>query len=550
MGFTMISFRGLELHGKSIWNHRSIERALETANRYGLNALVLHESDFTTESLYPKPLFDPDATWEGAPARRGENALQNNQAYMRDILARAKRAGVEVWIENIEITFPDELLEKMPELMIEGKVCPTHPYWAEFLHAKYLDLASTYPGIRGLIVSAGSPEGRASLSQKKCGCARCATTPLASWYEFLLSAIHEALSRKGLLMAVREFSYTADHQAAIAEAMAKLPGDLISCMKNTPHDFYPTFPDNPLIAQKTENPKWIEYDTMGQFYGWGAFPCMMRADIERRITSARGNGVDGVLLRVEWERVNDWWSLDTPNRMNLHAAAVAARGLRTTDAELFRDWLEEESIDIAPASEAIAMAFLADTWDIMRKALYIHDFVFNDSSRFPLTIRRAWWSMRSKHSLGEWFPERRADMDLDAGKLESYLGEKAEALASLDAWIGKLGAIDADDAKKLPFIAGILDFRAYILGWQLTGTLCLLAEAITREAMLAERAAIRERLKAAIVEARAYTASPRKATIMSCSPIPPGSSGWPMNAKVSYSRSSGLLLVEPSSPLK
>ena len=63
----MISFRGIELHGKSIWNHRSIEQALRTASRYGLNALVLHESDFTTEFLYPRPLFDPDATWEGAP---------------------------------------------------------------------------------------------------------------------------------------------------------------------------------------------------------------------------------------------------------------------------------------------------------------------------------------------------------------------------------------------------------------------------------------------------------------------------------------------------
>jgi len=506
MGFEMISFRGLELHGTSIWSHRSIEQALGTASRYGLNALVLHESDFTTEFLYPRPLFDPDATWEGAPVRRGENALQNNQAYMRDIIARTKRANVDVWIENIELTFPDEVLEKKPELMIAGKVCPTHPYWLQFLREKYTDLAVTYPRLRGVIVSAGSPEGRASLSQKKCGCPRCSSTKLESWYEMLISTIYKALSSQGLGMAVREFSYTADHQTAIATAMSRLPGDLISCVKNTPHDFYPTFPDNPLIAKKTENRTWIEYDTMGQFYGWGAFPCLMRNDIERRFSHACDNGVDGVLLRVEWERVNDWWSLDTTNRMNLHAAAAAARGVSMSDAELFHNWLEEESIDVAPATEAIVTAFLADTWNIMRKALYIHDFVFNDSSRFPLTVKRAWWSMRSKHSLGEWFPERAGDMNLDAAKLNAYIAEKQEALTLLDAWIERLGAIGSEDRSKLIFIDRIREFRDYIQGWLVTGTLCLLAEAYKSQAMREERAGLQSRIQAAMEKARAYAA--------------------------------------------
>ncbi|MCE1197262.1 hypothetical protein LWX53_12305, partial [bacterium] len=365
MDAEMIPFRGLELHGKAFWSHRSIGQALETVLRYGLNALILHESDFTTEFLYPRPLFDPDATWEGAPVRRGENALQNNQAYMRDILKKARRAGVEVWIENVELTFPDELLERKPELLVDGKVCPTHPYWVEFLREKYLDLAKTYPGIRGLIVSAGSPEGRAALSQKKCGCPRCSATSLASWYEDLLSAIHGALASQEMGMAVREFSYTANHQEAIAEAMARLPDDLISCVKVTPHDFYPTFPDNPLIAKESRNARWIEYDTMGQFYGWGAFPCLMGADIERRLVHAGRHGVEGVVLRVEWERVNDWWSLDTPNRMNLHAAAAAARGSPMAAAALFSDWLDEESIDIASETTALVPAFLEDTWNIM-----------------------------------------------------------------------------------------------------------------------------------------------------------------------------------------
>jgi hypothetical protein len=45
--------------------------------------------------------------------------------------------------------------------------------------------------------------------------------------------------------------------------MNLMPKDVIYCIKVTPHDFYPTFPDNTLIAQVGGRPKWIEYDTNG-----------------------------------------------------------------------------------------------------------------------------------------------------------------------------------------------------------------------------------------------------------------------------------------------
>ncbi|MCE1197191.1 hypothetical protein LWX53_11925, partial [bacterium] len=139
-------------------------------------------------------------------------------------------------------------------------------------------------------------------------------------------------------------------------------------------------------------------------------------------------------------------------------------------------------------------------------ALYVNDFVLNDSSRFPLTVERAWWSMRSKHSLGEWFPERRADMELDADRLDAYLEEKREALAMLDAWIAKLELIGPDEKQKIPFLSKLGDFRDYILGWQVVGSLCLLAEAVKGKTMVGERSALKVRLAAAVVEARAYAA--------------------------------------------
>jgi hypothetical protein len=434
----MMNFRGLELHGKSFWSHEKIERCLDLVKDYKLSALVIHETDFMTEFFFPTEFFNPAAPWAGAPARRGENALHNNMAYFRDILKRAGRKKVDVWIEVKEITFPDEIIEKHPEVMKNGRICPTDPLWEKVIGAKYRDLVRMYPEVKGVIVSAGSPEGRAALSQKKCSCERCRNANLSEWYESILRPMYAVLAPAGMTLAVREFSYNADHQAAISAAMERMPKDVVFCIKVTPHDFYPTFPDNELIATVKDRPKWIEYDTMGQYYGWGVVPCLMGEDIAARFAFARDHGVEGALLRVEWERINDYWSLDGPNRMNLHIAAKAARGEKVEVDDILAVWLAEEKIGYSEVDFDLLMEYLSDTWAFFRGALYVKDFVLNDSSMVPTSIERAWWSMADKHSLAEWFPARRSDLDLDEEKVDRYIGEKTDSLKQIEKWRDRL----------------------------------------------------------------------------------------------------------------
>jgi hypothetical protein len=475
----MMDFRALELHGRSMWDHRRIEEALRVIREYGLNALVLHESDLMTEFIFPRSLFDPAAPWKGAPARRGENALHNNMAWLRDILRRAERRGVGVWVEVKELTFPDEVLERRPDLSREGTVCPTDPFWGDFVRAKYADLASLYPGLRGVIVSAGSPEGRAALSQRKCGCPRCAATSLSDWYASIIEPMRDALSRGGLGLAVREFSYNANHQRAITDAVGRQPSDVIYCIKVTPHDFYPTFPDNELIASVGARARWIEYDTMGQYYGWGVFPCLVSRDIRARFAHAIAAGVSGVLLRTEWERINDWWVLESPNRMNLRVGAVCASGASIDDRDLLGGWLEEEGAR-AEAGERDALAeLLADSWPLMRGALYVNDFVLNDSSMFPLSVERAWWSMAEKHSLAEWFPQRAADLRLDRTKVERYLDEKKDAVGLARRWAQRL---QKERRETLPGGRHAAELVLYAEGFRLVAEVCLLSAWLEQDA--------------------------------------------------------------------
>jgi len=470
------AFRGLELHGRRMWERRRIEEALAFITSHELTALVLHETDLLPQVTFPRAYFDPYALWTGAPTRRGENALQNNRVYLDHVLHLAARAGVPVWIEIKELTFPDELLERHPHLLKNGRVCPSEPVWFEFLEAQFRELVQEFPGLAGVILSAGSPEGRAARSQGKCTCALCRATDLEAWYSRIIASAHGPLARAGLRLAVRDFAYTPAAHEPLIRAVDRAPAAVIFCMKVTPHDFYPTFPDNPAIGRLARE-QWVEYDVYGQFYGWGVFPVFVRDDLARRLGHAEARGVTGALFRTEWERVNDWWCLETPNRANLIAAARLAAGRDAPSAVVCRAWLAEAGWP----SDGDTAAFVGDLWDrtwpLVRGGIYLRDFVFHDSSMFPRSLWRAWWTVETKHSLADWDPARAGDLRLTADVVDALLAEK-------DAALDEVAAVRAEAAGGPagldPALRGWLEARfalcaRYLLGFRLIAEVCLYA---------------------------------------------------------------------------
>ena len=218
------AFRALELHGRHIWQRDSIVRALDVIGRRGLTALVLHETDLVQMVTYPRSYLDPYGLWTSAPTRRGENAIENNRVYLGHVGDLAAQAGVELYVEVKEIGFPDEILELRPELLKDGVVCPSEKFWLEFIERKTDEFFADFPGVAGMISSAGSTEGKASRAQGKCGCALCQQTSLEDWYHGIIGALHGAASRHGRVLAVRDFAYKpADHEPLI-RAVDRAPG--------------------------------------------------------------------------------------------------------------------------------------------------------------------------------------------------------------------------------------------------------------------------------------------------------------------------------------
>jgi hypothetical protein len=387
--------------------------------------------------LFPRAYFDPYAQWASAPTRRGENAIQNNRVYLDHVIRLAQSQGVEIWLEIKELGFPDEVLELRPELLKDGRVCPSEPFWWSFLEARTVELFVDFPGLAGVIVSPGSPEGRAARAQDKCGCSVCADTPLALWYERLIAAMHRPTKAAGKRLAIREFAYKPEDHTPLLAALEGLPEDIILCAKVTPHDFYPTFPDNPAI-RSGRRPIWIEYDVHGQFYGWGLFPCLVAEDIVERLEYAAARGATGGLFRVEWERINDLWCLETPNEMNLIAAAAAAAGETLGTEAIVTRWFKKKNFS-EMATPAVS-GIMELTWPIIRQALYVDGFVFADCSMFPRSIGRAWWTMEKKHSLAAWDPSRAGDLCLDQARVRALLAEKTAAIGLADDLVARLEA--------------------------------------------------------------------------------------------------------------
>ena len=251
--------------------------------------------------------------------------------------------------------------------------------------------------------------------------------------------MYGSIKAHGKLLAVRDFVFDRQSQVQFAEVLTDLPGDVVVSFKNTPHDYYPTFPDNPGLGRTGTRRQWIEYDAMGQYFGWGVAPSTMVDDLRRRLRHGLDHGVEGLLVRTDWESLDAHSCFHTPNLVNLYAAAMLATDLQTSGRAIYRAWLTEEgkleaSASSAEIDECVAWTetILGDSWNAVRDALFCNGCVFSDSSTFPTSGDHAWWLAEEKNSLQDWDPSKRNAMELSESNVRRILAEKDKAVECVE----------------------------------------------------------------------------------------------------------------------
>jgi hypothetical protein len=157
-------------------------------------------------------------------------------------------------------------------------------------------------------------------------------------------------------------------------------------------------------------------------------PCFVLDDLRARVPRWQQAGVEGAILRIEWERINDLDCLDTLNETNLVAAAAWLRDERIDAAEACRRWLADRGWDEGAAGWLAGV--LEQTPAIVRGAAYVDGFVSADNSMLPRSVERAWWGMEVRDGLIPWDPSRAKDLVLDVARIEQLLAEKDASLAA------------------------------------------------------------------------------------------------------------------------
>lgn len=428
--------RGVEVHNHTMWHWGAMEHLLGYMQEQGFNALFIHQNDLLNQLVYFKKHYPP--TLEDLPHKK----KLNNIFYIRKVARKARKLGIQLFLEVKELEYEDRILQLYPEVCnAKGMVCPSHPFWEEFLAAKVEEALENVPEIEGIVFALSSPESRLGVASSPgeeweehrplhCACPRCQELSYIEWYSRMLWSAYRPLTATGKKMVVREFSYSPEEQRRIMEAIDRLPADVVVGIKCTPHDFWPTFPNNPLNGQTGDHPQWIEFELWGEFHGWSIVPCYRLEEYAERLRYAASRGAEGFWCRIAWEAITEAWVLETLNEMNLYGMACLGANLNRAPRQILADWVARR-FGITPLSPLVdeICRLLQSTLEVIKKALYVRGHVFSRHSLLPLSVKQAWWSMVGQDSLSLWEPERTSDLALTPENLEKIFAEKDEALA-------------------------------------------------------------------------------------------------------------------------
>ncbi len=458
-GLSVADFQviGIEMHSHSMWYHSQVKKALDFMEDNGFNALIFHQSDIVNKLAFPKQYLSSQVLWEKFTTFRAFD-IENYSDYLNNVIFEAQKRGISVYLNLKEIFYPDELIELHPELIgPDGLVCPTDPFWPDYVRNTITELLENVPGIAGIILSAGTHESRTSITHKlSCTCERCRNTDAEAWYTSVFKAVFTPLKEKHKQFIIRDFSFRAENQDVLLRAAKSLGDDVIISLKNTPHDFYPPFPDNPKIGT-TGRREWAEFDSWGQFFGSGIFPASVVEDYAKRLRHCKERGVSGVFFRVDWEGMFENSTFSSANKLNLYAAGLLANDIDADPDLAYRKWAKEGWIETLKTDSENPKAhpygdpgrawramkeFMQQSWRILEKTVYVRGHWFCEDNMFPDSLDKAYKMMVYIHGRDDWEPGASMRVQATAENLRKIFEEKAQAEKELE----KLqGIVDKDE---------------------------------------------------------------------------------------------------------
>ena len=475
-------FRGLEIHSRRLLQQKHIDWALDFCGKYSLNTLILHNNDLCDMLVFPEKFVDSLYAMEQHSVRR--LFITNDELYMKNVARGCKAKRIELYLETKEIYFGDGIIQACPEVLNDdGTICPSHPFWFEFVEEKIREVVDqVLPDLSGLIVSIGSRESLISFIKNQCTCERCKKMGLAGWYENIIASLYRPLARTGKKLVIRDFSFQRENAEMLMNAVNKASPDIIMALKYVPQDYFPQWPNNPKIGDKEGHPQYIEYDTWGQFFGFGYFPVSIVEDLRERLRFAYEKDADGVWFRTDWEGLQETSVYNSMNELNLIGGAMLANDIDTAIDTIYEAWKfeglknpeipgsYEQPYCTPKATDALIRLkqFMQESWKIMDKAIYARGGnLFHFCCRFPDSLYWVRRTMFRMSMLDSYSPGAFARVTPTDENIAEILKEKKEALEM----VKKLPAMLDVHSLGLPddftgYLERMLElYELYVEGW-------------------------------------------------------------------------------------
>lgn len=391
---------GLAVRGFSLTsdNLESGMRAIEAASAYGVNHLQLSH----------------EIVMDLCEVKDEQKAETVNR-----FIDKAHSAGIE------EVILWDHCLYKMDYYPSQFKIrdgkktrlnFDDEDFWA-WLKNDYREMMSRVPDCDGLALTFIETGARAERQFSET--LRTGEEKIAA----VVRAVSEVVcGEMGKKLYLRTFAYSRDEYATITACINMLPESdkIILMMKETPHDFFLTHPNNPLVGT-INRPTIVEFDACGEFHGQCIIAGMVPELIAARMKDyMKRPNVIGYTARTD--RYGDTQIVGTPAEINLYALKCVAERPETDIDGILRGFISEK---YGEGAVKLLEPVFSGAFDILTSSMYVLG--LNMATHSKLSFDNT--SIYSRHVSGRWTDSPEVFIGHDINRTFHYWRDIVEHLA-------------------------------------------------------------------------------------------------------------------------
>jgi len=283
------------------------------------------------------------------------------QAFVRRLIDAAHAAGIQEVVVWDHALYDLEYYPREFRSGPNGTIDLDNPAFWEWLKADYRKLLDLAAGADGLVLTFIETGARAERQH---------STRLLTAQDKLAAVVNAVadvvIGERKLVLYARTFSYTHEEYRNIAGAIAKLARpDVRLMMKEVPHDFFLTHPDD-FLAGTIARPTLMEFDTGAEFNGQGVIANTWPEHILTRARSLlRRPHVIGYVARTD--RYGRTRIVGRPSEINLLALERYTQDPEVTAEAVYTEFISSR---YGRSAVPLVAAAFRNAFDIVTSTLY------------------------------------------------------------------------------------------------------------------------------------------------------------------------------------